>query len=129
MKKLHKSLKAHANTSIGVMHYLNRKNIATIDWCSVNNEDEERFEYMGDYQRLAKDTLVKLDRHFGIKYWHNDIDFLNFEYSPEKHAWLGVFADPENLTFTVNKILKGDYSELEDAFREIAEIDKMREEL
>lgn len=95
-----------------VIKYLNKHNINYLDFDAYNEEEiNNRFQqqYITLYNEVIVDGLFK---HFHIEPLNNDPIIFNF-FEKDKGKWYGVFYEPNELTFSLNKVLNNDFSDLE----------------
>lgn len=97
----------------GTIKFLNKSAVKYLDFTAYN-EEEFNQRYVSQYETLYNKVIVKkLFKHFDILPFNNDVIF-NFFGRDDNSNWYGVFYEPEELTFDLNKVLKGDYSGLEE---------------
>lgn len=98
----------------GTINFLNKNGVKYLDFTAFNEEEFSQ-HYVAQYETLYNKVIVnKLFKHFDILPFNNDVIFNFFGREDNSKNWYGVFYEPEELTFDLNKVLKGDYSGLEE---------------
>lgn len=115
LARVQKSMKAHANTVKGIERYLDKKGVKYLDYFSFNEEDDDNFDYQAEYETLYEKVVIeKIFKHFNIDPRNNtDLSFNYFENDRDGRGWCGVFYEPEELSFSVDKVMNNDFSGLE----------------
>lgn len=97
----------------GTIKFLNKSAVKYLDFTAYN-EEEFNQRYVSQYETLYNKVIVKkLFKHFDILPFNNDVIFNFFGRDDNSKNWYGVFYEPEEVVFDINKVLKGDYSGLE----------------
>lgn len=98
----------------GTLSFLDKNDVKYLDFTSFNEEGFDQ-RYVDQYRTLYNKVIVKkLFKHFDILPFNNDVIFNFFGRDDNSHNWYGVFYEPEELTFDLKKVLKGDFSGLEE---------------
>lgn len=115
LARAQKSMKAHANTVKGIERYLDKKGVEYLDYFSFNEEDDDNSDYQAEYETLYEKVVVeKIFKHFNIVPRNDtDLSFNCFENDRDGRGWRGVFYEPEELSFSVDKVMNNDFSGLE----------------
>lgn len=115
LARAQKSMKAHANTVKGIERYLDKKGVKYLDYFSFNEEDDDNFNYQAEYETLYEKVVIeKIFKHFNIDPRNDtDLSFNYFENDHDDRGWCGVFYEPEELSFSVDKVMNNDFSGLE----------------
>lgn len=108
-------LKDSTNTVKDIERYLDKKGVKYLDYFSFNEEDDDNFDYQAEYETLyEKIVIAKIFKHFNIDPRNNtDLSFNYFENDHDERGWCGVFYEPEELSFSVDKVMSNDFSGLE----------------
>lgn len=109
------TFKDNASTVKDIERYLDKKDVKYLDYFSFNEEEDDNFDYQAEYETLYEKVVVeKIFKHFNIDPRNNtDLSFNYFENDRDGHGWCGVFYQPEELSFSVDKVMNNEFSGLE----------------
>ena len=108
---------AKSNEDIeNIINFLDRKGVTYLDYFAFN-EVEDNSEYVNLYRKQylnLRDTVVnKIYSYFDINPDYDDVSFEYFGHDNSNKSWYGAFDKPK-LYFDIDKVLEGDYSQLEE---------------